>query len=698
MYRNLAIIAAGCLACIVVFHLNFTGDARPHADYVWNNNTEPQTLDPLRMSGEPEGAVAIALFEGLTVYHPQTLEPTPGVAQSWTVDGLTYTFYLRHDAWWTRGGEIFRTDRGPRAVTAEDFLYTWRAHALPETGSDYGYLFHIIAGYEEYQRAVETQWKDLVGRYKPGGSRTERSIVRPEDLDPEDLAELNDLRDTLWRETVGARARDDFTLEVRLRAAAPYFPVLTSFYIFFPVPREAIEEHGDAWVLPQNVVTNGPYQLETWRFNAYIRLRKNPHYWETIDYVTDRMASYNKLDSPSPARSREHDLHRALGSFAERGLGIIEALAVEEQNTSLNLYLNGDVDRIKELPSNIAAELIAASRSNVGLPHLHHASQMVIYFYNLNLLHPAFQGETGWKLRRALALSLDREGLIETVTREGQTPAYGMVPPGVPGYPIRTLLGRGDRASDLAEAKRLLAEVRSAGGSIPKFRILYNTSENHSKIAAFIQAGWREELDLECDLTNQEWGVFLESRSTGNFDIARMGWIGDYPDANTFLDMFTTGNPNNDPGYANPFFDRLILEYAAHVDSVLRSPEKRAALLADLEGQLVFRRRVERELESGAEQGSIKAAVESFVATEEARKPQAAFLTRRLLLELAEEVLMYDVPCIPIYFYTRAQLWAPELEGIHTNLIDVHPPKFLRWRNDVRPSGSRYHEFPRFRA
>jgi oligopeptide transport system substrate-binding protein len=693
LYRNLAIIAAGCLACLVVFRLSFTGDARTRADFVWNNNTEPQTLDPLRMSGQPESALALTLFEGLTVYHPKTIEPTPGVAHSWSVDSLTYTFHLRHDSWWVRAGEIVQTSEGPRAVTAEDFLYTWRAHALPETGSQYGYLFHIIAGYEDYKKAVEVQWKNLTGRYGPS-----RSIVGPQDLDPHDLSELNELRDSLWRETVGARALDEFTLEVRLHAAAPYFSVLTSFPTFFPVPREAIEEHGDAWMLPQNIMTNGAYQLKSWRFNAYIRLVKNPFYWESEEYVAERMTAYGQLTSPSPARAREYELQRTLGSFAERGLQTIEALAVEERNTSLNLYLNGDVDRIDELPATIVGELIDASRSEVGLPHLHHAAQMIVYFYNLNLKHPAFQGETGWKLRRALALSVDREGLIRTVTREGQAPAYGMVPPGVPGYPQRHLVGTGDHATDLAEAKRLFAEVRDKGGSIPKLRLLYNTSENHAKIAAFIQAGWRDQLGLECDLTNQEWGVFLESRSTGNFDIARMGWIGDYPDANTFLDLFTRENPNNDPGYENSFFDRLILEYAAHVDDILRSDERRAALLSDLRAQAGFRRRLERELKAGAERGTIETAIETFLAAAEVEKPQAAFLTRRLLLELAEEILMHDVPTIPIFFYTRAQLWPPELEGIHTNLIDVHPAKFLRWRNNVRPAGSRYKVFPRFRA
>ena len=134
--------------------MSFTGDARSRADYIWNNQTEPQTLDPRQMNGQPEGAITMALFEGLTVYHPETLEPVPGVAKSWRIDGLTYTFHLRRDAWWVKGPQIFRTKNGPRNVTAHDFIYTWQAHAHPETGSAYAYLFHLIAGYEEYQEKV----------------------------------------------------------------------------------------------------------------------------------------------------------------------------------------------------------------------------------------------------------------------------------------------------------------------------------------------------------------------------------------------------------------------------------------------------------------------------------------------------------------------------------------------------------------
>ena len=690
MYRNLAVPATGGLLLLAAFVITFNGEARSRADFVWNNMAEPQTLDPRRMSGQTEGDLSTALFEGLTVYHPRTLEPLPGVAQRWEIDGMTYRFHLRRDAWWIQQGEIHRRSDGPHNVTAHDFVATWRSHAYPETGSNYAYLFDLIEGYETFRARMESHWQQLVQRHAQYG----KNIVRPADLAPRERQAVRDYRVAEWKKNVRMRATDDYTLEITLRSVAPYFTALTSFYAFAPVPMRVIEEHGARWIAPENIVTNGPYSLESWRFNAFIRLRKNRHYWENQAFVEQRVAELSE-NTEDEAQERELKLLRELGSFELRGLDSLEAVAVEEQNTSLNLYLNGDVDRVRELPTTVVGDLIEASRSSAGLPHLHHAPQAVVYFYNLNLELPIFQGMRGWKLRRAMALAIDREGLIRSVTREYQAPAYGLVPPGVPDYSSRRLLGSGDRKEDLETARALMAEVMGDfPNGLPTLKVLYNTSENHAKVAAFIQAGWRRELGLEVELTNQEWGVFLDSRKTGNFDIARMGWIGDYPDAATFLELYTTGNPNNDCRYSNPFFDRLMEEYVTRISTVLSSAESRARLVADLNTEPLFRRR-ESEAALDPERYSMAALLERHTtATDASQRLEAEFAARRWLLELAEEILARDLPVIPIYFYTRAQLWPPELEGCSTNLLDTHPQKFLRWRRDRRPQENRYEAFP----
>ena len=159
MYRNLLAIAGGCLGLVAVFLLAFDGRARGRADFAWINTTEPQTLDPQRTSAQPEGAIALCLFEGLTVYDPRDLRPVPGVARSVRVDGTRHVFDLRDDAVWVKGDEVVRkADGSPRRMTAEDFAWSWRRHLHPEVGSEYGGLLSMIRGVKAYPWEVADHW------------------------------------------------------------------------------------------------------------------------------------------------------------------------------------------------------------------------------------------------------------------------------------------------------------------------------------------------------------------------------------------------------------------------------------------------------------------------------------------------------------------------------------------------------------
>ncbi len=705
MYRNLVLILAGCAVCVGVFLVTFTGTRRGRADYVWNNGTEPQTLDPTLMSGQPEGEIAISLFEGLTAYHPRTLEPVPAVAESWEIDGLTYTFRLRPDAWWVRRGEIFEVDGKRRHVVASDVVYTFRRHLHPETGSEYSFLLYPIAGAEAYERAVAAHWSQLVARYRV--ERPDVSVTRAAALTRPDREMLERFRDEKFRELVAIRTPDELTVQFTLSSPTPYFLFLMSFYTLFIVPREPIEAHGEAWTRPENLVSSGAYWLDEWRFNSHVRLRKNRHYWENAEYAERRFRELRPLrDAGAIAgfQLRELELLEELGPFVENGLEICDALAVEELNTSVNLYLNGDVDRIREIPSEIRGDLVKHDRRpDAELRHLHHGTINAVYYYGVNMRLPVFRtGELGRKLRRALALSIDRQSIVEIVTRGFQTPAYRIVPEGVPNYDSTPLFGSGDYAADLAEARRLVGEVRAAGLDIPKLQVLYNTLESHARIAAFIQSIWKRELGIDVQLSNQEWGVYLDSRRTGQFDICRAGWIGDYPDPNTFLDMFTTENQNNDPKYSNPVYDRIVLRYCAEILAHLETDETRAAMLADVESWSAYDSVVGAvRLEPGGPDlaRSLRDAVESYARTPRPVRIDRAFEIRMLLFHVAETMLMHDMPTIPIYFDTRTQLWPPELRGMHFNARDAHPLKTLRWEGDRGPaSGSRYRDFPRFRA
>lgn len=696
MYKNVIVILAGCLACLGVFFATFHGSARGRADFAWNNGTEPQTLDPGLMSGQPEGEIAIGLFEGLTAYHPETLDPMPAIAKSWEVDGLSYTFQLRPDAWWVKGDDILAVDGKQRYVTAQDFVYSWRRHLLPETGSEYSYLFHHIAGAREYEEVVGKHWKALVERYR----KEHPDIVtnRVENLLPKDREQIETFREEEWNRLVGVKARGELELEITLQSPAPYFLALTSFYPFFAVPREAIEAHGEEWVLPKNIVNSGPYLLDEWKFNSYVRLRKNPNYWETEAYVQKRMAELEAKDSLGKEQQEELDLYQRFGSFEAKGMATMEALAIEDRNTSLNLYINGDIDRDREVPAEVVKDLLAeAQRDDSTFKHVHHGVMQTVYFFGINTKLPVFQGENGRKLRRALSLCIDRQGVVDVVTRAHQKPAFRLVPPGIQGYSGAPLFGSGSHEADKAEAKRLVEELRAAGARIPPLTILYNTHQGHEKIAAFLQNGWSKDLGIETKTQNQEWGVFLDSRRTGSFDIARSAWIADYPDPNTFLDMFTTGNQNNDPKYSNPLFDRLVMEYCARILDFMETKESRAKVLADIETWPEWRAvSKSRRLEDGRLLGAaIEEALSAEPPTDEAARLDEAMRTRLLLFEVAEEILLHDMPIIPLYFYTTTQIWPPELEGMALNARDAHPLKWLRWKEGERPTGSRYADFPR---
>lgn len=701
MYKNLVTIILGCLLCLGVFLASFSGGSRRRADFIWNNGTEPQTLDPGLVSGQPEGAIIHGIFEGLTSYHYRTLESMPCVAKSWRVEGLTYIFELREDAWWVRGDDIFVVDGKKRRVTAHDFVYSWRRHLFPETGSEYAYLLHLIEGTAEFAEEMATHWGDVVKRY--AAEHPDITVIGIDSLIPSDREVVEDFRLTKWREMVRVRAPDDNTLEVTLKSPAPYFLDLTSYPPLFPVPKEIVEAHGHSWILPENIVTNGPYVLEEWRFNAFVRLRKNQHYWENATFASRLTEEFRTRKDLRPFEERQLKYLNELGSFVEKGLEIVDAFAVEEQNTALNLYLNDDVDRLREIPAEIKGGLIDAHRVT-PIPHIQHGTANIYYYYVINTKLPIFKkgenGELGRKLRRALALAVDRQGLIDIVTRGYQTPAYRFVPPGIPDYSEAALFGAGDYDQDVAQAKRLVAEVRRAGVKIPKLKILYNTHEAHAKVAAFVQSLWKTHLDIDTDLTNQEWGVYLDAKRSEQFEVARAGWIGDYNDPNTFLNLFTSDNPNNDSKYNNPVFDRIVKNYCAFVLDHLETAEAREKMLTDIASWHAYDETVRKRIQGDGQtlDAALRAAIEDYVKADEATRLPKAFAVRLLLFEVGEEMVIHDMPAIPFYFYTLTQVWPPELLGFEHNSRDLHPQKYWRWRDGKRPVGPRYHHFPRLRT
>jgi len=250
--RTLLLSLALAAAAVVGATLLAYRSGGPPVDLVWTAGGEVTTLDPGTMTALNDGRVAAALFEGLTVLDPATLEPRPGVAERWQVsdDGLTYTFFLRPDARWSDG----------EPVTAEDFAYSWRRVLTPETAAEYAYMLYPIRGARAYYQAA---------------------------LRDKEVADPN-RKEADWA-TVGVRVEGPHRLVVELERPCAYFLDLVAFHTYLPVRRDVVEAHGEEWTFPGNIVSNGPYQLVSWEFRSRMRWEKNPHYWNADAVALERI-------------------------------------------------------------------------------------------------------------------------------------------------------------------------------------------------------------------------------------------------------------------------------------------------------------------------------------------------------------------------------------------------------------------------
>jgi oligopeptide transport system substrate-binding protein len=579
LWRPIAVLALLVAGALAVVGVTFDASSRTPADFRFVNGTEPRTLDPGLMTGEPEQRIANELFEGLTRRDPRSLRPAPGVAERWEVskDGRAYTFHLRADARWSDGSP----------VTASDFAYAWRRLLDPATGSEYAYLLYGLRG----ARAFHAGDPEVQQRFGVDA---------------------------------GVVAVGDRTLRVELEAPIPWFLDLTSFFSTSPLPRRVVEAHPRDWFLPGKIVSNGPFVLESWRVGDRIRLARNPHYWGR-DAVT---------------------------------LATIDALPVESPTTALNLFLRGDVDW---LPRLYPDELVDVLRER---DDFYHGPGLSVYYYRLNTRRPPLDDR---RVRQAIGLAIDRREITDEVLRLGQIPATAMVPPGMPGYRSPDS-GFG---FDVARARALLAEAGYPDGrGMREIGILYNTLDTHKKIAEVIADQLWRNLGIRATAYNQEWQSYLASMVAGDYDMGRAGWIGDYVDPNTFLDIWVTGGGNNQTGWGDPAYDALIAA-AADAAAASRDPDR-------LLGLAVERDAVSAALAATASAHGVSARGEALAAL------------RLELLRQAEAILVQrGFPVIPIYFYVVSGLVSPAVEGFYpeltlpdgsraANLQDLHPLREVR--------------------
>ncbi len=445
-------------------------------------NIEPETIDPGRLSGQAGGRIALSIFEGLTYRDARTLAPVPGMARSWDIspDGRTYTFHLR-EARWTDG----------RPVTSGDFQFAWTRLLDPLTAARYGNMLFDVVNARAFNAGKLT--------------------------DPTQL---------------GLRCLDDQTFQVELEAPVAYFLDLCAFYPLLPVPRWQVETHGDAWIRPKNIVTNGPFRLVDWQISRRIRMQRNPEYWNA-DQVQ---------------------------------LNVVDALPGDYINGNFNRYTSGLLDWIDA--SGVPLTVVDALRDR---PDFHTAPYFNTYFYRFNVTRPPLDDV---RVRKALYHAVDSRAITEYVMRAGQEPAHSLIPPGLPGYSEVQLSGY-----DPDRARQLLAEAGFADGDgFPEVELLFNTSEAHKQVAEVIQQQWKRTLGIEVKLVNQEWKVYLANTKALEYDISRGGWIGDYLDPNTFLDMWLSGSGNNRTGFASEAYDDLIARARFATD-----PNERMQLLRQCE-------------------------------------------------------------------------------------------------------------------
>jgi ABC-type oligopeptide transport system substrate-binding subunit len=461
------------------------GDTSPPVGNVFRFNlgAEPETYDPNLAVGQPDGRVVRMLFEGLTRENPETLEPMPGQAYRWdlSADGTVYTFHLRPGIRWSDG----------RPVTAHDFRWSWLRLLKPETAARYAGFLYPIANAEAYNKGT---------------------IKSPDQ--------------------VGIEAPDDSTLVVRLSSPVSYFLYLTQFYSCLPVPRWAVEKHGNRWTLPGNIVGNGAFTLAYWRQNNRFEFEKSHTYWDSASVKLDRVTAY----------------------------------CIDDLNTSFNLYKAGVIDWC---PSGyFPSQFIPYVRPYADFRH---GDYQAVYFYSICVTKPPFDNAD---VRRALKLSVDRDAIANDLLKGSRRPWGNFAPSGYPGYDTPPGI-----RFDPEKARAYLARAGYPGGKgFPKFSILINTSEDHRRIAEAVQAMWKRELGIPVEVLNQEWGSYLQATSSLQYDVARRSWIGDYLDPNTFLACYLSGDGNNRTGWSSPRYDGLLRAAAKELD-----PARRFAMLREAE-------------------------------------------------------------------------------------------------------------------
>lgn len=672
MFRNAIITALACLTIVSCERRSDVEIANEKNILIIGNSGEPKGLDPHLVSGVLESNIIRALFEGLCIEDPKlNNESRPGVAKTWApTEGSNFTewiFNLNPDAKWSDGVP----------VTANDFVFSYKRLLSPDPDwpAEYAEMLYFLKNGEAYHRSYFGQilcgndpdfpldWEIL----KEANFKGERSIKLSnfegksfDDLEEIDLKRLKPYLDNgesidlgkitaekvnleqlsakerrifvnakgidklttdqlkflktdtalldwtnkiqeevrqlvldriiahreagkpnLWdKAQVGVTAIDDFTLKINLRGPIPFLPEITKHYTWYPVPKHIVLRHGEIntaysspWTRPGNIVSNGAFQLKTWRTNHFLELERNPHYWD-----------YNKVS-----------------------LDGIRYLPVKNYYTETRMFGDGQL----HLTYTVPAELIPMAKEKYP-DRLRQEPYVGVRFLRVNTRNKPLDNP---KVRRAFALAIDQQAICEKILQGGQKPASGIVPPFGKYKPPGVI------HFDPQKAKALLAESGyKSTSSFPDISLLTTNSESGLREAEALQAMWQEHLGIKVRIMQREWTTYLQKQYDSDYDICVAGWIGDYLDPTTFLEMWITDGGNNNTGWGSKKFEDLLAK---------------AENTADLE-------------------------------------------VRMDLLSQADRTILEDTPVLPIYWYTTNYLIRPEVKGWNPLLLNNHPFKFVK--------------------
>ena len=336
---------------------------------------------------------------------------------------------------------------------------------------------------------------------------------------------------------LAAKAIDDKTFEVTITTDVPYFEEICAFPATMPVRQDIIEEKGDQWTFdPSTYISNGSYKLTEWTHNSQIVMAKNENYYD-----------YENL-----------------------GPDTITFKLMDDANAMLSGFKSGELDFIQDAPQAELPSLIASGDMKI-------LNYLGTYYVCFQTQKAPFDNP---KVREAFTLAVDRTYIVDKVTQSGQVEAGGYVPSGIADADGGDFRAEGgdyykptdaDYEANCEKARQLLAEAGYPNGEgFPVVEYLYNTSDAHKAVAEALQNMWEQELGVTVTLNNQEWAAFLQTRKNGDYSIARNGWISDYNDPISFLDMWMTGGGNNDAQYANPEYDNIIKQAKATSDATER--------------------------------------------------------------------------------------------------------------------------------